>query len=354
MGDKILISFRNVSHDFGGFSLKDVTFNVEKGEFFVIIGPTGAGKTLILETIAGFYTPNEGRITINNQDVSDLSPENRNVGFVYQDYQLFPHLTVEENISFGLVMQGLSSEEIDGKVSHSMENLKISYLSDRYPRNLSGGERQRVALARALVIEPDILLLDEPLSALDSRTREDMRQEIRRLHDVFGITTVHVTHDQNDALLLGDRIAVIIDGEIVQVGAPIEVFSEPASLQVAHFTGVENILEGEISDYQEGLATVKIRDYSLKVTSSVSEGSVYVAIRPEDIILSKVHLDSSAQNVIECSIKEVSPLGLVYKITLDRGFSCVVTKQSVETLNLIVGTKIFASFKATAAHIIRK
>jgi len=276
------------------------------------------------------------------------------VGFVYQDYVLFPHLTVRENISFGLEMRGLSSEKIDRKVTQSMDNLNISNLCDRYPRNLSGGERQRVALARALVIEPDILLLDEPLSALDSRTREDMRQEIRRLHEVLGITTVYVTHDQNDALLLGDRIAVIIDGEMVQVGAPLDVFSEPANLQVAEFTGVENILEGTINKYQDGVATIVVKNYSVKVSTPISEGLVFVAIRPEDIILSKVHLESSARNVLECTITEVSPLGLIYKITMDRGFSSVVTKQSVETLNLINGAKIFASFKATAAHIIKK
>ena len=327
---------------------------MEKGEFFVIIGPTGAGKTLLLEMIAGFYSPNEGRITLNHEDVSDLIPENRNIGFVYQDYALFPHYTVKENISFGLEMRGLSSGEIERKVSRSLENLNITYLRDRYPRNLSGGERQRVALARALVIEPDILLLDEPLSALDSRTREDMRQEIRRLHDVLGITTIHVTHDQNDALLMANRIAVIIDGEIVQIVSPVEVFSEPANLQVAQFTGVDNILEGEVNNYQSGLATVKINDYSLKVSTQISEGLVYVVIRPEDIILSKGHLDSSARNVLECTITDVVPLGLVYKISLDRGFSSVVTKQSVDTLNLHKGAKIFASFKATAAHIIRK
>lgn len=349
-----MISFNNVSHDFGAFQLKDVTFHVKRGEFFVIIGPTGAGKTLILETLAGFYNPDEGKIILNKQDASQLSPEKRNVGFVYQDYVLFPHLTVKKNISFGLEMRGYSSEEIDRKVSHSMDNLNISNLCDRYPRNLSGGERQRVALARALVIEPDILLLDEPLSALDSRTREDMRQEIRRLHEVLGITTVHVTHDQNDAMLLGDRIAVIIDGEIVQIGSPLKVFSEPTNIQVAKFTGVENILEGVINNYHDGVATIKIKDYSVKVTTSISEGSVYVAIRPEDIILSKVHLESSARNTLECTITEVSPLGLVYKITMDLGFSSVVTKQSVETLNLINGEKIFTSFKATAAHVIKK
>ena len=158
----ILISFNQVSHNFGAFRLKDVTFHVDDGEYFVIIGPTGAGKTLILEIIAGFYNPSEGNITINDQNTLSLPPEKRNIGFVYQDYALFPHMTVQENISFGLEMQGLSPAVIERKVFLTMETLKISKLNARYPINLSGGERQRVALARALVGEPKILLLDEP------------------------------------------------------------------------------------------------------------------------------------------------------------------------------------------------
>ena len=350
----ILISFNHVSHNFGAFKLKDITFHVDDGEYFVIIGPTGAGKTLILEIIAGFYNPSEGNITLNDQNALTLPPENRNIGFVYQDYALFPHMTVQENISFGLEMQGLSSAEIERKVFQTMETLKISKLNTRYPINLSGGEMQRVALARALVVEPKILLLDEPLSALDTRTREALRRELKRLHEIKGITTIHVTHDQNDALLPGDRIAVIIDGEMVQIGSPLEVYNEPTSLKVAEFTRVENILEGEIKKYQDGVATIGIKNYSLKVSSHIREGHVYVVIRPEDIILSKVPLESSAQNMLECTITEVSPFGLVYHIRVDKGFSSVVTKQSIENLELAKGSQIYASFKATAAHIIRK
>jgi len=320
----------------------------------MIIGPTGAGKTLILETIAGFYNPSQGYISLKNQDASTLSPENRNVGFVYQDYALFPHMTVYKNIAFGLEMRGFLPNEIEKRVFQSMETLRISHLKGRYPSNLSGGEMQRVALARALVVEPDILLLDEPLSALDTRTHEALRQELKRLHKIKGITTVHVTHDQNDVLLLGDRVAVIIDGEMVQVGSPMEVFNEPANLKIAEFTGVENILEGEISEYKDGLANILINDYTISVSTNLSEGSVFVVIRPEDIILSKAPLESSARNMLECIITGLSLTGLVYRISLDRGFCSVVTKQSVENLELVEGLQIYASFKASAAHVIRK
>jgi len=347
-----VISFIDVSHDFGEFQLKDVTFTVERGEYFVIIGPTGAGKTLILESIAGFHPPGKGRILLTGVEGGDLTPEARGVGFVYQDYALFPHMTVWENVAFGLDMRKTPESEVKQRVTQILDSLDIGSLKDRYPSTLSGGESQRVALARALVIEPDILLLDEPLSALDTRTRENLRGELKRQHRIHGTTTVHVTHDQTEALLLADRVAIIIDGEIVQVGPPSEVFSMPVNLNVAHFTGIDNILEGKVAAHNGSMATIDVNDFQVYAVTGITEGDVYVLLRPEDVILSQTPFDSSARNVLETVIIGVQPHGSVYRVTLKNGISVLVTKQSVEQLGLAEGVLICASFKATTPHVL--
>jgi molybdate/tungstate transport system ATP-binding protein len=348
-----LITFKDVNHDWGEFSLKEVSFTVETGEYFVILGPTGAGKTLILETIAGFYTPKIGEIMLRGEDCSHVLPEHRKVGFVYQDYALFPHMTVEENIRFGLEIREINQQEADKRVEVLLTMLKISGLRNRYPRNLSGGEKQRVAIARALVIEPDILLLDEPLSALDTRTRETLREELKRIHKAQGTTTVHVTHDQTEALLLADRVAVIIDGEMAQIGSPEEVFNTPSSVVVADFLGVENVIKGEIVENDDGVACVEFDGYKLYAASTLETGEVYAFLRPENIILSKTPIETSARNVIQGRVEKVTQLGSIYQIHMNTGINAVVTHQSVEELELVTGAEIYASFKATAVHLIK-
>jgi molybdopterin-binding protein len=348
-----MITFKDVSHDWGAFQLRDVSFTLEEGEYFVILGPTGAGKTLILETIAGFYTPDSGEILLRGKECSDVMPEHRDVGFVYQDYALFPHMTVEENIRFGLEIRETPKQEADKRVESLLEMLDITELRSRYPRNLSGGEQQRVAIARALVIEPDILLLDEPLSALDTRTREALRTELKRIHRAQGTTTVHVTHDQTDALLLADRVAVIIDGEMVQIGSPQEVFNTPSSVMVADFLGVENVIKGEVVENVDGVACVEFNGYRLYASSPLDSGMVYAFLRPENIILSKAPIETSARNVLKSTVENVTQLGSIYQIHLNTGLSAVVTHQSVEELDLRPGAEIYASFKATAVHLIR-
>lgn len=232
-----MISIKGLSRDWGHeFSLKKIDLKIEKNEYFVLLGPTAAGKTLLLELIAGFYAPDRGEIWIDGVRATHLPPEKRRVGFVYQDYALFPHMTVRDNVEFGLRLKGRLDAEKRAK--ELMEKFGVSYLAERKPNTLSGGEKQRVAIARALAIDPEVLLLDEPLSALDRRTQEQTRAELKRVQEETGITAVHVTHNQAEAILLADRIGLMMEGELVQVGTAEEVFTRPATRKVAEFLGV--------------------------------------------------------------------------------------------------------------------
>jgi len=348
-----MITLENVSHEWGDFSLKNVSFSVDEGEYFVILGPTAAGKTLILETIAGFYIPRRGNIFLNGRNSTYIPPEKRNIGFVYQDYSLFPHMAVKENIAFGLKMRKFPKKEVEMKVQSIMDSTQISYLKDRSPSTLSGGEQQRVALARALVVEPDILLLDEPLGALDPRTQESLREELSRIHMMRGTTTIHVTHNQGEALALADRVGVIMNGEVVQLGTPYNVFNEPVSEEMARFVGVENVVKGRIVSSEDGVALVDVGNYEIRALSSLTEGEVNVFIRPENVFLSKGRLESSARNSVVGNITKITRFGATFRIYMDSGLSALVTKQAIEELGLNVGENVYASFKATAVHLIK-
>ncbi|MGI6486962.1 MAG: ABC transporter ATP-binding protein [Syntrophomonadaceae bacterium] len=343
-----MLELKGINKQLGDFRLKDINLEINEGEYFVILGPTGTGKTVILEVIAGMYRPDSGEIYFKNQKISSLYPEQRGISFVYQDYALFPHLSVEENIIFGLKVQNISQESIKKSLQDMVTLLGIEHLLQRYPTTLSGGEQQRVAIARALITSPQILLLDEPLSALDPRTRQVFQEELQNIHAMLGTTTIHITHDFSEALALGDRIAVLQDGAIVQVGTPAEVFHHPSSCFVAEFVGAENILSGQCTD-----GVIKVGPGVDIHAVSPEQGEVNLTIRPEDIIISHQPLTCSAQNSLPGTLLKMYNQGPLFRITIDSGviLTALLSKQAVEEMALRPGQKVWATFKASAVHV---
>ncbi len=346
-----MIRIENVSKNLGEFKLDDATLQIDEGEYFIILGPTGAGKTILIETIAGIYRPDSGRVFLNGADVTNILPKDRHISMVYQDYMLFPHLNVAGNIGFGLRQKKIAKSEIIMKTDEIAELLGISHLLSRYPGTLSGGEKQRIAIARAVVTEPKVLLLDEPLSALDSRTTERLQAELARIHEITGTTTIHVTHSFGEAFALGDRIAVMCGGRIIQVGAPDEVFRRPNSEFIADFVGVENLFRGK-SVVHDDIALVHADGMSM-VSSSLKSGDVSISIRPEDILISKKEIETSARNSFYGEITEVKNMGTIMRVVVDVGVPVVValTKQSYEDMGLLCGVRIWIVFKASAVHL---
>jgi len=256
----------------------DIPFlEAKPGEFLTLLGPSGCGKTTTLRIIAGFEKPDKGKIYFDDTVMNDVPPYERNIGIVFQDYALFPHMTVYDNISFGLKLRKLPKEEIKRRVSWALELVGLKGFEDRYPEQLSGGQQQRVALARALVIEPQLLLLDEPLSNLDAKIRERLRGEIKRIQKELGITTIYVTHDQEEAMAISDRIAVMSVGKIEQVGNPLDLYYNPKNEFVAKFLGLSNILE---VNAEEGKAYVGNLCFEVK-----TEGRVKIFFRPESVYI---------------------------------------------------------------------
>jgi molybdate transport system ATP-binding protein/molybdate/tungstate transport system ATP-binding protein len=365
-----MLRIERVSKDLGEFVLRDVSLEVEGGEYLVIIGPTGSGKTILMETVAGIRDPDAGKILLDGRDITKVAPRNRKVCMVYQDYMLFPHLSVRENIAFGLSSKKASSDEIEKKVADASELLGISHLHHRRPETLSGGEQQRVAIARAIVMEPAVLLLDEPLSALDGLTRERLRRELKRIHRVYGTTIIHVTHNFEEVFSLADRVAVMNGGEIVQVGSPEEVFRRPKCEMIANFVGVENIFRGVASE-RRGLREIEVD--GIKIISAATEGGVgdgdgdgdekgggdrrrreiFASVRPEDILISKVPLESSARNSFQGRVEEIANGGMMIKVWVDVGipFMVMLTRRGYEEMDLAEGEAVYLTFKATAVHV---
>ena len=303
--------------------LKGVSLNIREGEFFTLLGPSGCGKTTLLRMIAGFNSIEGGDFYFGDKRINDVPAHKRDIGMVFQNYAIFPHLTVRENVAYGLKARKVPKAEIEPRVNEALELVQISHLADRKPNELSGGQQQRVALARAFVIEPGVLLMDEPLSNLDAKLRVQMRSVIKKLQRRLGITTIYVTHDQEEALAISDRIAVMKDGVIMQIGTPNEIYAKPQNPFVAGFIGVSNFLDCTVSDG----GRVTIRD-ELNLTIPVKSdytGAAKLSARPEQLFFSETGMPGK--------ILFSTFLGdfVEYEVELDNGQSLIVNEYTKDT-----------------------
>ncbi|HLH31569.1 MAG TPA: ABC transporter ATP-binding protein [Terriglobia bacterium] len=323
----------------------------DAGSITILFGPSGAGKSTVLRCIAGLERLTSGHVTFDGIDWTNVPPQKRPVGYLFQDYALFPHLKVRDNIAYSVKHSPAVVEQI-------ASTLKVHDLLDRWPAELSGGQQQRVALARALARKPRLLLLDEPLSALDASTREHVRSELAQILRNSGIPAIVVTHDWVDALTLGDQMIVMSGGRVLQTGIPQEVFMRPRHPEVAAAVGVETLVPGRIEGREAGVATMRVGTARLFAADPGGEAAdFYVCVRGEDVTLEKGRAEqSSARNHLAGRITEMVPAGVLTKVIIDVGFELIalVTRQAIADLSLQKGSEIFAVFKASAVHLIPK
>ena len=345
-----MIRIEDLNIRFPGFSVTDVNLRVEKGEFFSLIGPTGAGKTLILEAIGGIVPVSSGRIWVAGQDVTHLAPEKRSVGIVYQDCALFPHLSVYKNITYGLRYQKRKNLDLESVLESLTHLLNLDHLMQRFPTNLSGGEKQRVALARALCVQPSVLLLDEPLAALDPIFRDEIRRLLKSIHETLGITFVMITHDFSQLTFLADRAAIVNQGKIIQHGSVNELFQKPIDQFVAQFVGMKNIFPTEfngIKAYLNGIC--------LTLEREVDGACNFVAIRPEDIILSKPDADSNEVNNFRGIVRDIVDEGSYCEVSVKIGeltFVAPATRSTIMRQKLTSGSSVKLSIPPAAIHML--
>ena len=308
------IAVRNIAKYFGSFCAVDnVSFNVEEGELVALLGPSGSGKSTILRIIAGLETPDRGEVFITGRNVTELTAQQRKVGFVFQHYALFKHMTVEKNIAFGLEIQKRPRQEIAAKVSELINLVKLQGYEKHYPSQLSGGQRQRVALARTIATEPAVLLLDEPFGALDMKVRQNLAAWLKELHDKLHITSVFVTHDQSEAIEISDKIVIINRGRVEQMGNAHDVYEHPGSKFVASFIGQVNVIDASILNNR---IMIKDTRHSIDNISDIPNGNdIVLLIRPEDITLE----EKSGERCLPCVIKQIHYRGSFYELDLDIG-----------------------------------
>ena len=307
-GGDIAVKLRDVTKTFGEVhALKDATLCVRRGELMTLLGPSGCGKSTLLNLIAGFLTPDRGELEIDGHRVTDIPPYKREIGMVFQNYALFPHMSAADNVGYGLRMRRLAKGEVKRRVADALALVRLSGIENRRPHQLSGGQQQRVALARALVISPKVLLLDEPLSALDRSLRASMQVEIKEIQRQLGVTALFVTHDQSEALSLSDRIAVMFDGQIRQIGTPADIYRRPSDRFVASFVGDVNVLRARLGSIDQTTATISLGAQSIPVATGPLAGSkpgepVDLFVRPEQLRLSATGEPMAAQGTVTTHI----------------------------------------------------
>ncbi|MBS3026763.1 MAG: TOBE-like domain-containing protein [Dolichospermum sp. DET50] len=325
------IVVENVSKQFGSFqAVEQINLEIQSGSLVALLGPSGSGKSTLLRLIAGLELPDTGKIILTGKDATNQSVQERNIGFVFQHYALFKHLTVRKNIAFGLEIRKAPKKKIQGKVEQLLELVQLSGLGDRYPSQLSGGQRQRVALARALAVEPNVLLLDEPFGALDAKVRKDLRAWLRRLHDEVHVTTVFVTHDQEEAMEVSDEIVVMNKGKVEQVGTPAQIYDHPASAFVMSFIGPVNVLPSSAKIFQ---------------SSGFESTNPETFLRPQDIIIETVSNGTTAQ----ATVSRIIHLGweIQVELTLDDGqmMTAHLTRERFDQLKLEPQEKVYVKPK---------
>ena len=345
-----MLKLEHIYKKLGNFTLKDISFEVKEGEYFVILGPTGAGKTIILEIIAGIYNLDKGSIYINNRNLSNVPPEHRNIGFVYQDYLLFPHLSVRENILFSSKVKSMSKSSAEQALFSICEMLNIKHLLNRNISMLSGGEQQRIAFARAIITSPQILLLDEVSSALDPCTKEIFQQNLKKMHKNLNTTTIHVTHDFNEALYLADRIAVMNNGKILEIGSPEEIFEHPSSEFIAKFTGFSNLFKCKVSDRRAILSN----DVKFVVKNNSVLNEAVAAVRGENVFLFLDPRTQNFENKFKGRIVEIINQGFIKKVIVDVGIelNSFVTEKCIEDLKLNPGKEVYVGIKDSDIQIL--
>jgi ABC-type sugar transport system ATPase subunit len=350
-----MIRLEGVSRQWPEFRIKGVTLEVGEGEYLVIVGPTGAGKTLLLELLLGIHQPDRGRLFLNGNDVTDNPPENRGIGMVYQDYLLFPHLNVEQNLAFGLRYRPVAPNQAQTKVGETARLLGIDHLLHRFPYTLSGGERQRVAIGRALITEPRVLLLDEPFSALDRGTAWRLRSELKSLHQSKKLTTIHVTHDLSEARLMADRIALIKAGELHAIGTAEELLRRPPTLFAANFVGAVNLFPASVESSGSGIRYV-VGPITVTAPPSDQAGEHIIMVLPDEVAILPVDA-AGGINLFACEVSALLDAGdyvtvLLRAAGLADPLVAHLTRQAIRAQALTVGSRVTADVR-NALHLLR-
>jgi spermidine/putrescine ABC transporter ATP-binding subunit len=351
----IMIEFRNLTKRYGTLLANDhVNVQVKRGELMTLLGPSGCGKTTALRCLTGYIQPDEGQILIDDKDVTTLPTHQRQLGMVFQNFALFPHMTIWDNVRFPLMIRGESKNASVPKVREALELIRLEGLAERYPRQLSGGQQQRVGLARALVYRPNVLLLDEPLSNLDAKLREEMRFEIRELQRRMGITAIYVTHDQQEALALSDRVAIMKGGHIEQVGSPEEIYEHPRSKFVADFIGLSDFIPATVESFDTQIARIRVGSHILSASavSGLSQGQkILLFIRPNDV---EITSSETGDNILSGVVRQATYLGdrIDYRIQVQD--SIEVRVQSPGTIRLCEGARTFLKLPVDRCRLIKE